>query len=81
MDVIVAETAVGKPTSLIFSTSLKMDLTAEQRARIVAEGITLTRTIPFTQNLRQLRIVALDVPSGAVGSVHISGEDLKRAIQ
>ncbi len=81
VDVIVAETAVGKPTSLIFSTSLKMDLTAEQRARFVAEGITLTRTIPFTQNLRQLRIVALDVPSGAVGSVHISGEDLKRAVQ
>jgi VWFA-related protein len=81
VDVIVAETFAAKPPALSFSTNLKMDLTAEQRARILSQGISLTRTIPFTQNLRQMRIIALDVPSGALGSVHISATDLKRAVQ
>ncbi len=81
VDVIVAEAVVGRAPTLSFSTTLTLDLSAEQRARILAQGISLTRTIPFEPKLHQLRIVALDIPSGAVGSVHISGEELRRAIQ
>ena len=81
VDLIVAETFAGKPPTLSFSTNLKMDLTAEQRARVLSQGLSLTRTISFTPNLRQLRIIALDVPSGALGSVHIQATELKRAIQ
>ena len=81
MDLIIASTFVDTPPRLGFSTNVKMDLTAEQRARFLSQGISLTRTIPFTQNLREMRIIALDIPSGALGSVHISATDLMRAIQ
>ena len=69
MDVIVAEAVVGRAPTLSFSTTLTLDLNAEQRTRILAQGISLTRTIPFEPKLHQLRIVALDISSGAVGSV------------
>jgi VWFA-related protein len=81
VDVIVAEAQRGNPPTLSFSTTLTIDVTGEQRARILANGISLTRTIPFKANVHQLRIVALDVPTGAIGAVHISGDTLRRTIQ
>ena len=81
VDVIVAETLRGSAPTLSFSTTLTIDVTADQRARILAQGISLTRTIPFKPNVHQLRIVALDVPTGAIGAVHISGDTLRRTIQ
>jgi VWFA-related protein len=62
------------------SFTFTLDLTAAQRARALREGLAATRRLVLRDELLQLRVLARDVPGGAVGSVFVPASRLSFAL-
>jgi VWFA-related protein len=61
--------------------SMPLSLTAAERDRIVKQGVRLTRTINLSSDARQVRIVVRDAATGAIGSLIIEADRLRRAAE
>ena len=70
-DLIVAQaSADGVLTVGIFAT-LTLDLTGEQRDRLLRDGLVVSRNLVVSESMHQLRVVCRDVRTGATGSLVI----------
>jgi VWFA-related protein len=80
VDLLIAQRYPQGGVDVNFYTTLTLNLTAEQRDRVLREGLVVTRPIAIQPSTHQLRVAARDAPTGATGSLIIPAEKL-RAVQ
>ncbi len=76
-DLIVAQASPGGVLNVSVDTTLTLNLTDEQRDRVLRDGLVVSRTIVLHWTTHQLRVVSRDIPTGATGSVIIPNDRLR----
>ncbi len=80
IDLLVIQGVPQGPPVVSMNTTLTVNMTAEQHDKLQREGLVITRTIPIQPAAHQLRVVARDGTSGAIGSVLIPGDKVRAAM-
>jgi VWFA-related protein len=79
LDVTITQMLTDRRQLPEMSSTIPIHVPAGMKARLFAEPIQLTRTVALHKNLSQIRIVIRDVRSGAIGSVYLDAERVRRA--
>lgn len=79
VDVLLAQDLPGGTVRTTGYFTINLDLTAEQRDRIMTRGVAVSRTIDVLDGAHQVHVLARDVPTGRVGSLIITSEELRTA--
>jgi VWFA-related protein len=77
VDLLVAQASGQGAHSVLLHTTLSLALTDEQREKVMASGLALSRGITLQNNPYQLKIVARDAKTGAIGTLIIPANKLK----
>ena len=76
-DLVVAQASPGGVLDVSVDTTLTLNLTDEQRDRVLRDGLVVSRTIVLHWTTHQLRVVSRDIPTGETGSVIIPNDRLR----
>ena len=79
-DLIVAQASPEGTLKVAIFTTLTLDLTVEQRDRLLREGLVISRSLVVNEEAHQLRIVCRDVRTGATGSLVIPSNRLRAVL-
>ena len=67
----IAQSAPNGRTFKTFAVKADLELTDEQHAQMLKDGLTFDRTVPLRPDAHHLHVIVRDRPSGAVGSLII----------
>jgi VWFA-related protein len=79
-DLLVAQASPGGALDISVDTTLTLNLTDEQRDRVLREGLVVSRSIVLHWSTHQLRVVSRDIPTGATGSLVIPSDKLRAVL-
>jgi VWFA-related protein len=77
VDLLVAQASPQGALRVLLHTTLSLGLTDGQRQKVMASGLALSRAITLQDNPYQLKIVARDAKTGAIGTLIIPAAKLK----
>jgi hypothetical protein len=69
VDLLIAQASAQGALAVSVFTTLTLDLTTEQRDRVLRDGLVVPRPVTLTPGAHQLRIVGRDSRTGATGTL------------
>jgi hypothetical protein len=69
VDLLIAQASAQGAMAVSVFTTLTLDLTTEQRDRVLRDGLVIPRAVTLTPGAHQLRVVGRDTRTGATGTL------------
>jgi VWFA-related protein len=76
VDLLIAQASAQGALAVSGFTTLTLDLTTEQRDRVLRDGLVIPRAVTLTPGAHQLRVVGRDTRTGATGTLIVPIEGL-----